>query len=139
MAYNGRLMTDPAPDIAPNLDHPEGLRIDNADPARLVAAIEAAFDYRGDVTIERGNGADPVSGYVFDRDNPHDFDHATLRLLPADGGPRVTIPYREVEALAFTGRDTAAGKSFETWMKKYVEKKLAGQAANIEAELPVDG
>ena len=31
-------------------------------------------------------------------------------------------------ALAFTGRDTAAGKSWEAWMKKYAEKKAAGES-----------
>jgi hypothetical protein len=29
--------------------------------------------------------------------------------------------------LNFSGRDTAAGKSFETWVKKYQEKKAAGE------------
>jgi hypothetical protein len=31
------------------------------------------------------------------------------------------------------GRDTAAGKSFETWVKKYREKKAAGEK-NIRLE-----
>ena len=32
-----------------------------------------------------------------------------------------------IAALAFTGRDTAAGKSWEAWIKKYAEKKAAGE------------
>jgi len=33
----------------------------------------------------------------------------------------------------FTGKDTAAGKSFETWVKKYQAKKAAGET-NIRIE-----
>ena len=33
----------------------------------------------------------------------------------------------DIAALAFTGRDTAAGRSWEAWMKKYAEKKAAGE------------
>ena len=40
------------------------------------------------------------------------------------------IPYSDIAALAFTGRDTAAGKSWEAWVKKYVEKKAAGEKAH---------
>ena len=36
-------------------------------------------------------------------------------------------PTTEIARLEFTGRDTAAGKSFETWVKKYQEKKAAGE------------
>ena len=49
----------------------------------------------------------------------------------------MTVAYDDIAELRFTGRDTAAGKSFDTWMKKYVTKKLAGEAANIEAD-PLD-
>jgi hypothetical protein len=43
------------------------------------------------------------------------------------------LPYSEVAALAFTGQDTAAGKSFAAWVKKYNEKKAASEK-NIEIE-----
>jgi hypothetical protein len=40
--------------------------------------------------------------------------------------------------LAFTGKDTAAGKSFEAWVRKYNEKKAAGEKnIGIEPE-PLD-
>ena len=57
-----------------------------------------------------------------------------IRMIPANGDDRVTIPVDDIKQLRFSGRDTAAGKSFETWMKKYVEKKLAGKVAQIESE-----
>jgi len=43
------------------------------------------------------------------------------------------VSYADIAALAFTGRDTAAGKSWEAWMKKYAEKKAAGET-NIALE-----
>jgi len=36
---------------------------------------------------------------------------------PKDSNAKLTIPYSDIAALAFTGRDTAAGKSWEAWMK----------------------
>jgi hypothetical protein len=35
--------------------------------------------------------------------------------------------------IEFTGRDTAAGKSFETWIKNYLARKKAGEK-NIALE-----
>ncbi len=49
--------------------------------------------------------------------------------MPKNGGSRLKIAFSDIAALAFTGRDTAAGKSWEAWVKKYWEKKDAGQQA----------
>jgi hypothetical protein len=58
--------------------------------------------------------------------------------MPKDGSDKVSVPYSEIAALAFTGRDTAAGKSFAAWVKKYNEKKAAGETnVGIDAE-PLD-
>jgi hypothetical protein len=55
--------------------------------------------------------------------------------MPKDGAARMNVRYSDVAALAFTGKDTAAGKSFEAWVKKYNEKKAAGETnIGIEAE-----
>jgi hypothetical protein len=56
------------------------------------------------------------------------------RMLPADGSPRVNIPYSEIAALMFSDRDPAAGKSWEAWVRKYWEKRSAGERAEIQAE-----
>ena len=114
----------------------QGTRVDASDPDQLRKAIELAFDYRGDVTIVRRSDPAPIEGYIFDRRETG--ENGVIRLIPSTGNPRVTIPYNDIAALTFTGRDTAAGKSFETWMRKYVQKKLAGEDASIHAE-PLDG
>ncbi|HKN36194.1 MAG TPA: hypothetical protein VJX16_23395 [Terriglobales bacterium] len=100
-------------------------------------AFEKAFDYRGDLTITLKDGQ-KIEGYIFDRraDSPR-LGECIVRVLPKEGG-RVTIPYSDIAALAFTGKDTAAGKSFEAWVKKYKEKKAAGEKnIGIDAE-PLD-
>jgi hypothetical protein len=89
-------------------------------------ALEKAFDYRGDVTITRKDGSQ-VEGYLFDRKSGPTLAQSVVRVLPKTSNQRLVIAYSDIAALAFTGRDTAAGKSWEAWIKKYVEKKAAGE------------
>ncbi len=95
------------------------------------AAFDQAFDYRGDITITTKDGK-KLEGYIFDRRSnvPEPF----VRMIPKDSDDRVNIKYSDITSLVFSGKDTAAGKSWETWIKKYVEKKAKGEAANIESE-----
>lgn len=116
----------------------QGLVVDDTDSAALRAAIDLAVDYRGDVTITRRSGGPPVAGYVFDRTAGPPPDEVVIRVIPRDGDQRIAIRLGDVARIEFTGRDAAAGKSFETWMRKYVAKKLAGERASIESE-PLDG
>jgi hypothetical protein len=53
------------------------------------------------------------------------------------GGEKQTIPYDRITRLAFSGKDTAAGKSWENWVRRYVEKRMAGEQASIESD-PLD-
>jgi len=101
-------------------------------------ALEKAFDYRGDLTITLKNG-ERVEGYIFDRrSNSSRLSDCVVRIMPKDKPGRLSIPYSDIAALAFTGKDTAAGKSFEAWVKKYNEKKARGEKnIGIEAE-PLD-
>jgi hypothetical protein len=96
-------------------------------------ALEKAFDYRGDVTVTLKNGSS-VEGYVYDRKAGKTLSSSLVRILPANGSPRMSIPYSEIAALVFSGRDTAAGKSWEAWVRKFWEKRAAGESARIEAE-----
>jgi len=90
------------------------------------SALEQAFDYRGDVTVTRKDGT-RVEGYIFDRRTGPTLADSVVRLIPQASAEKITIPYSDVAALAFTGRDTAAGKSWEAWVRKYWEKKAAGE------------
>ena len=89
-------------------------------------ALEKAFDYRGDVTITLKSGA-KVDGYIFDRRTGKTLSDSAVRLYSKSGNDKLTISYADIAALAFTGKDTAAGKSWEAWMQRYREKKAAGE------------
>ncbi len=104
----------------------EGQVFETAGDDDLRAALEKAFDYRGDVTIRRKDGSF-VEGYVFDRRPGTTLADSFVRLVPKDRPEKIAIPYSDVAGLAFTGRDTAAGKSWAAWVKKYWEKKAAGE------------
>ncbi len=99
------------------------------------AAFEKAFDYRGDVSLTLKDG-NKVEGYIFDRrSDGKTLADCVVRLFPKNADEKVSVHYSDVARVEFTGRDTAAGKSFETWVKKYVEKKAAGEKnIGLEAE-----
>jgi hypothetical protein len=121
-------------EVVPGFEH-EKLQgwvpaLENEDELR--EALEKAFDYRGDITITRKDGTQ-VEGYLFDRRRAKTLSESLVRILPANG-PRVSIPYSDVAALSFSGRDSAEGKSWEAWVRKYWEKKGSGETAAIEPE-----
>ena len=89
-------------------------------------ALEKAFDYRGDVTITKKDGS-VVEGYLFDRRSGDSLTDSFVRVIPSKERTKVSVAYGEIARVAFTGRDTAAGKTFEAWVKKYWEKKAAGE------------
>jgi hypothetical protein len=92
----------------------------------LRQALEKAFDYRGDITITLKNG-EKLEGYIFDRRSGSTLSDSIVRIYPKAGTQKISISYADISALAFTGKDTAAGKSWEVWLKKYREKKAAGE------------
>ena len=96
-------------------------------------ALEKAFDYRGDITLTLRSG-ESVEGYIYDRRTGRSLTDSLVRVMPSKGDrTRRSISYAEIAALAFTGRDTAAGKTFDAWVRKYWEKKAAGET-NIQIE-----
>jgi hypothetical protein len=122
-------------EVAPGFSHEklQGWIPQLATEDEIRSALEKAFDYRGDVTIIRKDGT-RIEGYVYDRKLGSSLQTSLVRMLPADGSARVAVPYSEIAALVFSGRDTAAGKSWEAWVHKYWERKTAGEAAAIDAE-----
>jgi hypothetical protein len=121
-------------EVAPGTAHEqlEGWIPALASDDEIRVALEKAFDYRGDVTITRKDGT-KIEGYLFDRRSAASLKDSVVRLFPKNGNEKISISYADIAALAFTGRDTAAGKSWEAWMKKYAAKKAAGET-NIALE-----
>jgi hypothetical protein len=110
----------------------EGWVPELASEAEVREALEKAFDYRGDITITRKDGS-KIEGYLFDRRSGSSLSDSFVRIIPANAQTKVNVSYADISALAFSGRDTAAGKTFEAWVKKYWAKKAAGEQ-NIQIE-----
>ena len=109
----------------------EGWVPELANETEVREALEKAFDYRGDVTLTQKDGT-KIEGYIFDRVGGATLSASFVRILPKNGSNRVKIAYSDIAALAFSGRDPAAGKSWEAWVKKYWEKKeVGGQGASL--------
>jgi hypothetical protein len=123
-------------EVVPGFQH-EGLQgwiPELATEHDLREALEKAFDYRGDVEITRKDGT-KLEGYIFDRVTGTSLNNSFVRLLPKDSNQRTKIAYADIAALSFSGRDTAAGKSWEAWVKKYWEKKTTGEGqASLQPE-----
>jgi len=126
--------TKSMPENPDNLEHAPGTLHEKlegwipplATEEEIRAALEKAFDYRGDVTITKKDGT-TIEGYLFDRKSAPNLAQSTIRMIPKDRDEKIAIPYADIAALNFSGKDTAAGKSWETWLKKYREKKEAGE------------
>ena len=113
----------------------EGWVPELANETELREALEKAFDYRGDVTLSKKDGS-KIEGYIFDRVSGTSLSASFVRILPKTGGGRLKIAYSDIAALAFTGRDPAAGKSWEAWVKKYWERKeTGGEGASLHPDL----
>ncbi|WP_213803559.1 hypothetical protein [Granulicella sp. dw_53] len=110
----------------------EGWVPELATDAEVREALEKAFDYRGDITITRKDGT-KVEGYLFDRRSGYSLADSFVRIIPTTEKTKVNVSYADIAALTFSGRDTAAGKTFEAWVAKYWAKKAAGEQ-NIQIE-----
>ena len=97
-------------------------------------AIDKAFDYRGDVTLTLHN--EQVEGYIFNRE-PKAVPPRIEVFIKGSDQPRI-IPYDDVTAIAFTGKDTADGKSWDAWVNKKEHERQA-EADRIKAEAEAHG
>ena len=104
----------------------QGLVWHSATQEDLRIGLEKAFDYRGDVAITLKDGT-VIEGYIFDRQPGATLADSRVRLFPKDKDQKISVSYADIAGLTFSGRDTAAGKSWEAWVKKYWEKKAAGE------------
>ncbi len=122
---------DPQPDLSEIAAGRAREELQGWSPALLTdderrVVFEKAFDYRGDVTLTLQDGR-VIEGYVFDRRAGTTLAHSAVRIIPAGERTKLAVSYDQIAGITFSGRDTAAGKSFEAWVKKYREKKAAGE------------
>lgn len=100
-------------------------------------ALDKAFDYRGDVTLTL-RGGERVQGYVFNRLPGATLADSRLEYFPADAPEKRSVRYSDIARLEFSGKDCAAGKQWEDWVKKHRERKAAGEKGIGLAPDPLD-
>lgn len=122
-------------ELAPGTEHVEleGAVADLSDEAKIREAVEQAFDYRGDVTVKLVCGKQ-IEGYLFNRNNAATLADAWFEMYTADKPGKQRISYARLQSLEFSGKDRAAGKRWEDWVKNYNEKKAAGETISLAPE-----
>ena len=115
-------------DLAPGSVHEEleGWVPELASEDDLKAALEKALDYRGDVTLTLKSG-ERIEAYIFNRHTGATLADSWLQYFTPKADDKRKVSYAEIARLEFTGKDRAAGKHWEDWVKAYNEKKAAGE------------
>jgi transcriptional antiterminator Rof (Rho-off) len=115
-------------EVAPGADHEnlEGWVPALATDDALRDALEKAFDYRGDVTLTLKSG-ERIEAYIFNRHTAATLDNSCVQYFAPDDPEKHKVSYAEIARIEFTGKDRAAGKHWEDWVKNYNERKAAGE------------
>src|SRR6516225_12298461 len=115
-------------ELAPGAEHEklEGWVPTLASEDDLKQALEKAFDYRGDVTLTLKSG-ERVEAYIFNRQTGATLADSFVQYFTPTAPEKRKLSYAEIARLEFTGKDRAAGKHWEDWVKAYNERKAAGE------------
>jgi hypothetical protein len=115
-------------EIAPGTEHQqlEGWIPTLASDEDVRQALEKAFDYRGDVTLTLKSG-EVIEAYIFNRQTGPTLAASYLQYFTPKAPEKRKVSYADIARLEFTGKDRAAGKHWEDWVKAYNEKKAAGE------------
>src|ERR1700735_966539 len=115
-------------EVAPGFEHHnlEGWIPELASDEDLRQALEKAFDYRGDVTLTLKSG-ERNEAFIFNRPTGAPLADSPLQYFTPGPPERRRLSYAEIARLEFSGKDRAAGKHWEAWVRKYNERKAAGE------------
>ena len=115
-------------ELAPGTEHEqlEGAVPEMATDDEIRSALEKAFDYRGDVTITTRTG-EKIEAYIFNRATGATLADSWVQYFTPKAADKRKLSYAEIARLEFSGKDRAAGKHWEDWVKAYNEKKAAGE------------
>jgi hypothetical protein len=104
----------------------EGWVPEIAGEADLREALEKAFDFRGDVTLTLRSG-ERFEAYIFNRESGPSLAASRVQYFVPGAPEKRSTSYADILRLEFTGKDRAAGKQWEDWVRKYNERKSAGE------------
>ncbi|HUA99314.1 MAG TPA: hypothetical protein VMA34_13375 [Terracidiphilus sp.] len=115
-------------ELAPGSEHErlEGWVPELAGDEDLRRALEKAFDYRGDVTLTLKSG-EKIEAFIFNRHTGQTLADSWVQYFAPNAPEKRKVSYAEIARLEFSGKDRAAGKHWEDWVKAYNEKKAAGE------------
>ena len=115
-------------ELAPGAEHEdlEGWVPTLATDADLRDALDKALDYRGDVTLTLKSG-ERFEAFVFNCKSGPTLADSWVQYYTPSAPEKRKVGYAEIASIEFTGKDRAAGKHWEDWIKKYSEKKAAGE------------
>ena len=115
-------------ELAPGSQHEalEGWIPELAGDEDLRKALEKAFDYRGDVTLTLKSG-EKIEAYIFNRQSGATLADSFVQYFTPKAPEKRKVSYAEIARLEFSGKDRAAGKHWEDWLKAYNERKAAGE------------
>ena len=115
-------------ELAPGADQEklEGWIPELASEDDLRNALERAFNYRGDITVTLKSG-ERIEIYVFNRHTGATLADSWVQYFAPNSSDKRKLSYADVARLEFTGKDRAAGKHWEDWVKAYNQRKAAGE------------
>ncbi|HVW22392.1 MAG TPA: hypothetical protein VHC86_14355 [Opitutaceae bacterium] len=107
-------------------DKLEGSVPELASEADLRQALDKALDYRGDVTLTL-KGGERIAAYIFNRQTGATLADSRVQYFTAGAAEKRQVSYAEIARIEFSGKDCAAGKQWEDWVRKHQERKAAGE------------
>jgi hypothetical protein len=115
-------------ELAPGSDHEklEGWVPELASDEDLHQALHKALDYRGDVTLTLKSG-ERVDAFIFNCQSGPTLAESFLQYFTPTSPEKRKVGYADIARVEFSGKDRAAGKHWEDWVKAYNEKKAAGE------------
>ena len=115
-------------ELAPGTEHEilEGWVPVLATDDDLRVALEKALDYRGDVTLTLKSG-ERIEAFIFNCHTGATLAESWAQYYTPSAPEKRKVGCAEIARIEFSGKDRAAGKHWDDWVKAYNEKKAAGE------------
>lgn len=96
---------------------------------KLEEEIEIAFHYRGHANLKFKDGR-LIEGYLYNREftNPKVAKDRFVEIFLKGSGDPEVYSIDELESVSLSGKDYAAGESYQEWLAKYESKKQTKEA-----------
>jgi hypothetical protein len=115
-------------ELAPGAEHEnlEGWIPALATDDDLRDALAKALDYRGDVTLTLKSG-ERIEAFIFNCHTGATLAESWVSYYTPSAPEKRKVCCAEIARIEFSGKDRAAGKHWEDWVKAYNAKKAAGE------------